>query len=601
MYLQYFQCLLEDEFGTILSVIFMSDRTGLTVMSGGKEAWPVYVTIGNISKHIRRQPSKRAVVLLGYLPIPSTLLDEADEEIRGAQAWEVFHKCMAIMTEPLIKASTEGVEMWCSDGGVRRCYPFLASYVADHPEQCLVACTSRCPICEQTTSGWGDLGEPALLRTKRSTLRALEEAEVGQKIGVNTLGLRSIWPFWTRLKHVNLATAITPDLLHQLHKGMFLDHLVEWCKQLMGEEAMDRRFMAMTRYQGTRHFANGISAVSQWTGREAKEMARVFLSVIDGLVSSKALAAARALLNFMFLAHSSTLTDLELEEMDQCLVVFHENKGAFRKKPDGTDRNFDIIRKLHMLRHYTYSIRELGTPDGYNTETSELLHISLAKNPYRASNKVEPMEQMARSLERQDAVQRRRFYLQVHGRLHLVFIRSRAGKEDEGDEGVEGDEGAKGEDENENEESECSADRRPSTWLRRKPVKPYDPRPKCCESKQSTWPRKPGSSIVDTHEAFDLTPAFNTFLDKVNPSLSHPRILETYLFPCWSQCKLRHARLPFKPSESPKSSIVRAAPARFKNGKQTRAAAFDTVLVPCSSEQAGLSGLSSHNLILSTC
>jgi hypothetical protein len=144
----------------------MSDKTGLTVMSGGKEVWPVYATIGNISKHIHRQPSKCAMVLLGYLPIPSTLLDENDEEVRGSHAWEVFHKCLTIMVELLIKASTEGMELWCSDGGVRRCYPFLASYVADHPEQCLVACMSRCPICEQTTRGWGDLREPAPLRTK---------------------------------------------------------------------------------------------------------------------------------------------------------------------------------------------------------------------------------------------------------------------------------------------------------------------------------------------------------------------------------------------------------------------------------------------------
>jgi hypothetical protein len=573
----------------------MSDKTGLTVLSGGKEAWPVYATIGNISKHIRRQPSKRAVVLLGYLPIPSSLLDVHDEEVRGANAWEVFHKCLKIMVEPLIKASKEGVEMWCSDGGVWWCYPFLVAYVADHPKQCLVACTSRCPICEQNTKGWGDLGEPAPLHAKPDTLRTLEEAEVRRMKGVNTLGLCSVWPFWTHLDHVNLATAITPDLLHQLHKGMFLNHLVEWCKDLMGVEEMDRRFMAMTRYQGTRHFTNGISVVSQWTGQEAKEMARVFLAVTDGAISSKAIVAVCALLNFMFLAHSSMLTDLELKDMDRSLVVFHENKMVFGKNPDGTHRNFDLIQKLHMLQHYSFSIRELGTPDGYNTETSELLHISLTKNPYRASNKVEPMEQMAKGLEHRDAMLCRQFYLQECGCLHLVFLRSQAGKDEgEGEGSVEG----QSEDEDDgiadgkgrhglSVVDSSLAGRR--TRFRRKPVGPYHPRPKYFKSKQSTWPRKPGSCLIDTHKAFDLVLALNDFFNMLlPPSSSCPRILETHLFPCWSQFTLCHGRLPFKPSEPPKCSIVRTAPARFKDGKQTRMAAFDTVLVLSAPELTGL-------------
>jgi hypothetical protein len=119
----------------------MSDKTGLTAMSGGKEAWPVYASIGNIHKHIRWQPSKRAMVLLGYLPIPKSLRDEEGEEVHREDAWEVFHKCLSIMVQPLVEASTKGMEMWCSDGGVWRCYSFLASYVADYPEQLQVTCT----------------------------------------------------------------------------------------------------------------------------------------------------------------------------------------------------------------------------------------------------------------------------------------------------------------------------------------------------------------------------------------------------------------------------------------------------------------------------
>lgn len=46
----------------------------------------------------------------------------------------------------------------------------------------------------------------------------------------------------------------------------------------------------------------------------------------------------------------------------------------------------------------------VGASDGYNTESPERLHIDYAKDAYRASNKRDYTEQMARWLSRQEAV-----------------------------------------------------------------------------------------------------------------------------------------------------------------------------------------------------
>ena len=56
--------------GTLIPLICASDKTRLTNFSGNKSAWPLYITLGNISKEIRRQKSKRGWVLVALLPVP---------------------------------------------------------------------------------------------------------------------------------------------------------------------------------------------------------------------------------------------------------------------------------------------------------------------------------------------------------------------------------------------------------------------------------------------------------------------------------------------------------------------------------------------------
>ena len=251
--------------GAVLApVILASDKTSLLQFSGDKQAWPVYLTIGNISKGIQRQPSSHGSILIGYLPV--TKLTSFSEGARANAQHRLFHQAMRTLLQPLIAAGQNGVLMTCADGKVRKVYPILAAYVADHPEQCLVACCNenRCPKC---VVWWAERGEnkKSTPRTENSFKTTLQRRKNGEDpVEFDLEGLREIYsPFWADLPLTDIFSVITPDILHQLHKGVFKDHFIKWSTSLIGEEAIDTRFRAMSTHPHLCHFKKGISSLSQ--------------------------------------------------------------------------------------------------------------------------------------------------------------------------------------------------------------------------------------------------------------------------------------------------------------------------------------------------
>ncbi|QRV73901.1 plasma membrane ATPase 4 [Ceratobasidium sp. AG-Ba] len=522
---------------------------------------------------------------------------------------------MRALVKPLADAAKTGVEVPCADGGVRRIYPLLASYIADFPEQCKVACIKQthCPLCTAHPKQKGDLANwPP--RTHDEVTKAMDAHRVRGNAKFERMGLFDVDPFWRGYPYIRVDCLLTPDLLHQLHKGVMKDHLTRWVTEILKKQVMDERHSTMPEYHGMRHFKNGITSVSQWTGRELKEMAKVLLPVVSDR-NKKVVAAARALLDFMYLAHSSALTDTELNSMERCLRTFHQNKSVFW--PLGalqTREAFHGIPKIHMIQHYVGLIRMLGTPDGYNTETSERLHIDFAKMGYKASNRVNAIKQMAMYIQRVEALAMHEEYLdEIGSTANLAQVLAEV--QEANAEVLENDDAWEDEEEEEEDIDDLNdakirtelavrldeflgdtqqhaggrwvpeerADQGPERW---------HPDPELVVAKTPTDAHIKLGTLEQRNDAPRLLPSLTKYLKNACPAFKEqiPTLVTSKTrVQSWSRARLFHSPPPFKPSEGPHIDVIRAQPTKFDRfDRVSRPARFDTVLVLDKQRRGGI-------------
>jgi len=395
-----------------------SDKTHLTVLAGDKKAWPVYLSIGNLKSTICNKPSNHAWVLIGYIPIVKF---EDHKDICGTLENRLFHQCLTIILKPLVNAGEAGVVLADSSGNHRHCYPILAAYLADYPEQILlnIAAQKNSPT---TTASFHDLGSHITSppRTRQWIVsRLIQVRQLADPNDVpnylkeaKKLGLNGVdQPFWLELPRYQPELCIAPDILHGLHR-FWRDHILKWTRFLIGDKELDKRLRALQPMVGMRHFKIGISHLSQWTGREDRELQRVLLAVIAGApkMTAKVMRNLRAFHDFLYLSQYRSHNDVTLSYMKKALRVFHATKNIFivtgarkGKKKNSVIPHFNIP-KMAALSQYLSHIREMGTSPQFSTEITENCHQLMAKEPFKATNRRDYEVQMCRNLDRVDRV-----------------------------------------------------------------------------------------------------------------------------------------------------------------------------------------------------
>ncbi|KAI0084245.1 hypothetical protein BDY19DRAFT_987574 [Irpex rosettiformis] len=338
-------------------VVGGADKTTVSVATGQVEYHPMYISCGNLSNTMRRAHHE-SVVPAAFLAIPKAAREAADDEEFRLFKKQLYHASLAKIFNPLREGMTTPQVMRCPDGHYRRVIFELGPFIADYPEQVMLAGIVQgwCPKCLASHDGLDHIGVPRFRELTDVMRRHFNNGILWEVFGLAP----DVTPYTSYFPRGDIHQLLSPDILHQLVKGAFEDHLVAWvedylvlahgavqAKQIMDE--IDRRIAAAPNYPGLRRFPEGRN-FKQWTGNDSKALMKVFLPAIAGQVPDRMVQAIRAFLDFCYLAHRGSHTIDTLDKLDAALTRFHELRTIFEEvgvRPDG----FSLPRQ-HSLVHY---------------------------------------------------------------------------------------------------------------------------------------------------------------------------------------------------------------------------------------------------------
>ncbi|KAF7333067.1 hypothetical protein MVEN_02371300 [Mycena venus] len=395
--------------------VFGSDKTTVSVGTGNTEFYPFYGGIGNVDNAVRKA-HREALSVMAFLSIPKTTRQYAKSKEFRKFRRQLFHSSIARILQPLKPYMTRPRITRCADGHFRRAIYGLGPYIADYPEQALLTCIVQgyCPRnsprrCAEHTD--------ALL--EGCTLK-----ELWDDFGI----VGDIIPFTADFPRADIHELISMDLLHQIIKGTFKDHIVDWVEEYIratNDNAdaeriladIDRRIAITPPFPGLRHFPVG-HGFKQWTGNDSKGLMKVYLQAIAGHVPHQVVQTVAHITEFCHLVRRSVIDEDTLLAIDVTVERFHDACEIFRViRPDG----FSLPRQ-HSMVHYRPLIQAFGAPNGLCSSITESKHIKAVKKPYRRSSRNKPLSQILLTNQRLDKLAAARVDFTARGMMDGALV-----------------------------------------------------------------------------------------------------------------------------------------------------------------------------------
>lgn len=143
---------------------------------------------------------------------------------------------------------------------------------------------------------------------------------------------------------------------------------------------------------------------------------QVYLPALEGHVPVEMIQTVSAFLDFCYLVRKDTIDTHALQNLDDALHRFREHRTIFVTTGIQNEDNLEPPRQ-HSMDHYSLMIREFGSPNGLCTSITESKHIKAVKEPWRRSNRFQPLQQMLVSNARMDKIAAARVQFEENGML----------------------------------------------------------------------------------------------------------------------------------------------------------------------------------------
>ncbi|KAG2159113.1 uncharacterized protein EDB93DRAFT_1283956 [Suillus bovinus] len=402
---------------TFVPVILGSNKTTVSVGMGNNKYYPLYASIGNIHNNVRRA-HRDGVAIIGFLAMPKTTQEHAEEPLFRRFCRQLFHSSLSKILDLLKLGMTTPKVTHFRDGHYQRVIYGLGPYIADYKEQVLLVCIVHnwCPKC---VANHKDLDEDALpiAANIQRHLRSLgrlrnSHATCGKSFSIFLLFsftklILFRQPFTNDFPQADIYQMISPDILHQLIKGVFKDHLMTWVEKYLHQTHNKQKAQKIMDDIDRR-------IAAQWTGDDSKALMKVYLPAIKGHVPQDIVRTFRALLYFCYLVCRNIITEDSLLQIEDTLSRFHRYHEIFRTT--GVVLHFSLPRQ-HSLMHYVQNIPLFAAPNGLHLSIVENKHITAVKEPWRQSSRLNVLGQILLTNQRLNKLSALRVNFMCRGML----------------------------------------------------------------------------------------------------------------------------------------------------------------------------------------
>ena len=317
-----------------------------------------------------------AVLLLALLPVPPKFPQSSSaDKLQGQINADTLQGVLRLIFSPLQDVALEGVSIDCADGKIRRCFPILSAWVADHMENVALhgIKSNACPKCEVPPDALGTDAEQTYPTRDYAIYEHLEQENQHRSTdsGVgdidamfDTLAIKMGQNVFHGLQRVSAPDLHKPDLLHTIYLGLF-KHMMDWIQGFLKKharlQAFDDTWKGLPPYPGFFAPKKAYREVTQWQGKEMRNLGRCLLGVLavslrqpdstQVLPFKRALACVRSLLDFSLMAQYRSHTPETLDYMEQYLNRFHDTKDIFLEFRISKRTRAKVDEQRRELRH----------------------------------------------------------------------------------------------------------------------------------------------------------------------------------------------------------------------------------------------------------